>query len=34
MKTKINIALMLICVLCLSSCSDQKVIGWNGEVEY
>lgn len=34
MKTKINIALMLICVLFLSACSDQKVIEWNGEVEY
>ena len=34
MKTKVNITLMLICVLFLSACSDQKVIEWNGEVEY
>ena len=34
MKTKINIALMPICVLFLSACTGQKVIEWNGKMEY
>lgn len=34
MKIKMKIALMLICILFLSACSSQKVIEWNGEMEY
>ena len=34
MKTKTNIARILIFILFLSTCSNQKVIEWNGEMEY